>query len=634
MNLVKKLRTSLPARFDFLLVTIIGLAFSFAMSPSVVESFALTSGDDGPIFPAEVLKNKDFYSKTGISRANNELILMWATITKWFPALLYTYLGIDPSLFHILFVYTQITLIILGTFRLSQSLKFSREVGYVSIALLIIYESYFINMGAYGGQTWMPYTTWIAVGPLLFSWANFLENKKIKALILLSLGTLVHPGMGIVAAILIVTTQNILGINFIKTSRIRFTILVLALVSITSFLTTIPIRHEQFRPIPISWQKLDVGHWAAWNLSNGQDYFQQSKYTIIFTISIMIFATVYRDVLGKIYFFLITAITVTAISVTAQAFFYTFNLRQFSSINFARTTIFSSVLLTIIASKILLVILGGLNKQKISKTSTLFIFTLLFPGGLSLLISNVFMAVNLYKSKQPKKLMGVIYGLIFVVLFFYISNLFDTNKDTGRTFIKDFNLYVPSTLSLRATYAYFDTFANVFILALFILLLYLWKTKEGAKFLSISLIVGLVLLTIFGRFSLSNVRFKENSDWINTQLWAKNNSAATDVFIHTGKYNLYGAWTTLTKRIIIDADSNDGGALYLYSKSDRKYELIRDSIKPRSDSFFEGDEFEKYIMVLAENFGAYYLVSSRVDTKYSFPIVYSNVKYTIYEVAP
>jgi hypothetical protein len=325
---------------------------------------------------------------------------------------------------------------------------------------------------------------------------------------------------------------------------------------------------------------------------------------------------------------------VTAISVIAQAFFYTFNLRQFSSINFARTTIFSSVLLTIIASKILLVILEGLNKQKISKTSTLFIFTLLFPGGLSLLISNVFMAANLYKSKQSKKLMGVIYGLIFVVLFFYISNLFDTNKDTERTFIKDFNLYVPSTLSLRATYAYFDTFANVFILALFILLLYLWKTKGGAKFLSISLIVGLVLLTIFGRFSLSNVRFKENSDWINAQLWAKNNSAATDVFIHTGKYNLYGAWTTLTKRIIIDADSNDGGALYLYSKFDRKYELIRDSIKPRSDSFFEGDEFEKYVMVLAENFGAYYLVSSRSDTKYSFPIVYSNVKYTIYEVAP
>lgn len=631
MIFVKKLKWSLPAKLDFFLVSSAGILFSFAMSPSVVESFAITSGDDGPILPAEALKNEEVYSKIGVSRISNELVLMWTTLTKWFPALSYKFFNIDPALFHILFVYSQITLILLGCFRLSQSFKFSRKVGYVSVLLIIIYESYFINMGAYGGQTWMPYTTWIAVGPLLFSWANFIDNNKFKGLILLGLGTLIHPGMGLAAVILIIATQNILTTDNDKFDLLRLRILILGTVLTISFFTTLPIRLEQLKPAPVSWENLDIFHWAAWNLTNGQSYYQQSKYTLIFTISMMVIATVYRDALKRLYYFLIAVISATTISVMAQALFYTFNLRQFSSINFARTTIFCSIFLTIVASKILLMILEKGHNHKISKTSILIAFTLSFPSSAGLLINNIFLTLQAYRIEQSKKYFLIISGLTLTILPFYVSNLFDTDKDTGNIFIKDLNFYMPGTLSFRAVYSYLDRLTIVFMLIFFLIFLYI-RRRYFLEFVSIFLVSSLALITVYGRFTLSNIRFKENSDWINTQLWVKNNSISSDVFIHTGKYNLYGAWTTLTRRVIIDADSNRAGGLYLYSKLDEEYELIRESLKPDHISPTKTEEFEKYLNTLAEKFDAYYLVSSRSEVKYSFERLYSNPTYTIYKI--
>jgi hypothetical protein len=140
------------------------------------------------------------------------------------------------------------------------------------------------------------------------------------------------------------------------------------------------------------------------------------------------------------------------------------------------------------------------------------------------------------------------------------------------------------------------------------------------------------MITLSGRYQLSNIRFAENSNWINAQLWAKHNSNPNDLFMFTGSYNLYGAWTTLTKRVMIDADSNEAGGLYLFSKQDKEYELIRRSIRELPAPYYEIEKFEKYVVELADKFDADYLVSSHSDVDYGFPVLYSNEDYTIYRI--
>jgi hypothetical protein len=631
MNFIKTLLNKLPEKLDFLWVSVVGLWFSFAMSPSRIESLALTSGDDGPIFPAVAVKNIEFFSTTGISSISNQVVLMWTTSTKWIPALAYKFLGINPELFHTLFVYSQITLILVGTFRLSRSFGFSRAVSYSSVLLLIIYESYFINMGAYGGQTWMPYTTWIAIGPLLFSWANVVNNNKFKALTLLAIGTLIHPGMGLSAAILMIVTQNILFPSSDNLRRLKGITLFLGTVATISLFTTLPLRLQQFKPIPAWWQELEVFHWSAWNLTNGQIYFQQSKFAVIFTISIISMATLFKVNLKKIYSLSIAVVSTTILSVLVQAIVYSMNIREISSINLARATIFSSIFLTVIASKILSLLLNNVSDRKIGMISPFLVFSILFPSSASLLISNVVMSFYAYKLEQSKKYFRILTFGTLIISCLYISNLLDVNKDSGKIFMKELNFFMPNTISFRAIQSSFKEFTTILMLAVLLTLIYLGR-KNLLKFTSIVLILGLSTMTVLGRYQLSNIRFKNNSNWINTQLWAQNNSNPNDLFIFTGSYNLYGAWTTLTKRIIINADSNAAGGLYLFSKQDKDYELIRRSVRELPVPYYEIEKFEKYVVELADLFDADYLVSSHSDFDYGFPVLYSNAGYTIYRI--
>ena len=97
MKLGKTLLSKLPEKLDLFWVSVGGLCYSFALSPSRIESLALTSGDDGPIFPAVAFKNVDFFSTIGISSISNQVVLMWTTSTKWIPALAYKFLGINPE---------------------------------------------------------------------------------------------------------------------------------------------------------------------------------------------------------------------------------------------------------------------------------------------------------------------------------------------------------------------------------------------------------------------------------------------------------------------------------------------------------------------------------------------------------
>ena len=625
------LYNKLSPKYDLLIVSLIGLVFSFAMSPSRTESLALTSTDDGPILPAIALQDLSTYPDMRISSPENSVILMWTTVTKWFPSIIYKYLGVDPGIFHTLFVYGQVTLILVGTYRLSRSLANSRETSFLSVGLVIIYESYFINMGAYGGQTFMPYTTWISVGPLLFSWANFNEGNRKRAFAYLFLGALVHPAMGLVMGILLLSISIFSGERLFSKYSMIEGFKFLAPAGIIGFLGTLPIRIEQFKPIPENWQKLEVFHWAAWNLGMKQEYFIQSKYALLFTLSILVLAIYFKSVLNNWYRMILIVSATTLISLVFQAFFYSINLRELSSINFSRMTIFSSIFLTIVAASLLTSVLRDDNYVNRWIFSSSVIFTFLFPSSLSFSLLAILLLLYSYKSRKDNSVFYRIAPLTILIVLLFLSNLFDINKDSSRSYWDDVNYFIPATLSSRALY---ELVGWLFIPSLLLILgsvFHSVRSKKGRR-LSFAFVALLSLVTIFGRLDLSLDRYVQNRDWIDLQVWVKENSYSGETLLSTGKTNIHGGWTTLTRRYLINVDSTSAGNLYLFSKGDKHYELLRENLKPDSSDVLVTSTFEDYVSNLSSTFEARYLVSSSKNQTLSYPIVFTNSEYVIYKL--
>lgn len=173
-----KLKILIQKKYDLYLVFLIGLINSFALTPSITSSLGITSLEDGPIQPAIVYKDPSIFLND--FHASEFQRLMWTTSTKWLPAVLYKYLNIDPIFFHVFFTYAQTVLMLIGTFYLANSLFKSRQVSYISVAFAIAFSPYFNNFASYGDQFFMPYGTWISIGPLLLAWASAIDNKRKK----------------------------------------------------------------------------------------------------------------------------------------------------------------------------------------------------------------------------------------------------------------------------------------------------------------------------------------------------------------------------------------------------------------------------------------------------------------------
>ena len=137
---------------------------------------------------------------------------------------------------------------------------------------------------------------------------------------------------------------------------------------------------------------------------------------------------------------------------------------------------------------------------------------------------------------------------------------------------------------------------------------------------------------MLGRFQLSRVQARENSEWINTQLWIKENTKPNEFFIQSGAQNLYGSFSTLTRRLVISADSGSGGSLYLYSKKAKSYETIRFNLGSIPNFKTDTAKYEMYIRKLSQSFEAKYLIAGADVPELNFTILYHSPAYIIYKI--
>jgi hypothetical protein len=197
--------------------------------------------------------------------------------------------------------------------------------------------------------------------------------------------------------------------------------------------------------------------------------------------------------------------------------------------------------------------------------------------------------------------------------------------------------FIPNALHTVPNYLPLKMIENIsmysWILILVVILLYnLKKTTEYRKFVVIAVIILMTTLTLGGRYILSERRDATHRDWVDTQLWALNDSSKNSKFIVNSGFDVYESWTTLSRRPRLVADLS-AGFLYFYTKEDLLYDQKRSRLPiaphPSSSSV---EDLENFYSTFRKEFGGDYLVWKVNDTKLDFIIVYSNKSFIIYKL--
>ncbi len=628
-SLRSKLQFTIKEKYDLYVVTFIGIINSFALSPSITNSLGITSLEDGPIQPSIVYKDPTVF--TNDFHASEFQRLMWTTSTKWIPAILYKYLNIDPIFPHVFLIYAQTILMLVGTFYLATSLFKSRRISYISVAFIIMFSPYFNNFASYGDQFFMPYGTWISIGPLLLAWANAINNKRKKTIIWLLIGASIHPAMALCASIAILAFEYFLKIDY-KTIK---KILILFSPSIFFSLVAVLVRRSATaQTVPEEWYSSlkQVYHWYAWKLNPTTTYFETTSYTILLIFSTYLLtqsnifnfsAKIRNDTQKLVVFF--------ALLYLLQGVSFQLGIAELFSISFGRFSIFTSIFSIIVfAFCISFLVEKNTDSNKVFFNSIL-IFCLLIPSFLNFAILGLILLVDNVRRKNFDQRFNVI-SIIFIItsIIFGRANYID-GWWSGSIF-----KFIPNALHLVPNYLPLRMIEHVsmFSWLLIFLTVLLYNSKkmfQYRKFLIITTVIFFTVLTLGGRYILSERRDATHRDWVKTQIWALDNTPKRSKFIINSGFDLYESWTTLSRRPRLIADLN-AGFLYFYTKEDLEYDTKR-ALLPNAPNYKSNAlAIEQFYISYKKQFGANYLVWKKDFTPLTFKEVYRNSKYIIYEL--
>ena len=620
---------------DVLVVFMIGVINAYCLMPTPNLSMSITASEEGPIEPSLAFKNPEYF-KSDIFALDNKY-MMWANSIKWFPALCYKFLNINPEIFHIGLTYSQTAFLLTAAYSLAKTIFNDRVTGFYAVILIVISSPYFNNLGAYGDLFFMPYSTWISIAPLLMSATALIEKKNKKSLILFTIGTSVHPGMGtsfygiLMAIILLENGLNI----FLKIRKIIFYSLPVVFFGLVSMLIRI---YGSAKTVPTEWEisnRLSF-HRSAWVLSPELPTFMTTAYTL--TTVLILILIIYKnyffsDEIKKISFCFILA---SLFFVIIHAVSYSNNISSIYTINLTRITIFLSIFYTIIIARLL-------HHSVISIKEGLFIFNLLvfllliFQTFFALVIYSLVLAFQKQSSKENRVNKNVKDLLIFLIPIINIVLFFASISKSWWKFPEKYEIvsnlfHTPNGILIRGVVYYCNNLMLITFVSIFIVLIVIgYKNKFILEFFLVMILVIATLSTLGIRYVQSSTRLTEHKDWMNVQLWAKQYTKPSETFILPSGLDTYSAWTTLSNRARID-NFVEPYNLYLYSKdfSNRKAKVS--FLPPAPCPNCEASSIEKYYSEVANIFSANYFVSLNSWTKINWQIVYSNNQYSVYLV--
>lgn len=625
-----KLKILIQKKYDLYLVFLIGLINSFALSPSITSSLGITSLEDGPIQPAIVYKDPSIFLND--FHASEFQRLMWTTSTKWLPAVLYKYLNIDPIFFHVFFTYAQTVLMLIGTFYLANSLFKSRQVSYISVAFVIAFSPYFNNFASYGDQFFMPYGTWISIGPLLLAWASAIENKKKKAFLWLFVGASIHPAMALSASFAILAFTFFSKPSF---KSIRDTIILFTPALLFSFIALIVRKAATAPVVPQEWyfSLKQVFHWYAWKLNPTTTYFETTTYTILLMASIYVLTQSGTFSFSeKIKNNCQALVIIFIILYVLQAISFQLGISEIYSISFGRFSIFTSIFAIIIFAACISHIMKRNERSIKTHFNSVLVFCLLIPSFINFAVLGSILLFNDIREKiASKRFISAVFVFIVLSITFGKANYYDNWwKGTIYNFVPNALRTVPNYLPLKVV----ENLSMYSWLLIFLTIL-IYRSKKIVNFrnpIIVSIIISFTVLTLGGRYILSERRDLTHKVWVETQLWALNNSPKNSKFIVNSGNNVYESWSTLSRRPRLIADLS-AGFLYFYTKEDFIYDQKRARMPNAPDPKISNNkELEIFYLKFSEEFGGDYLVWRNENIKLQFRIVFENEIFTIYKL--
>ena len=631
LEAIHSISNRISKKLDFWIISTIGVVNAFCLTPSITNSMGITSLEDGPIQPSLVFENPSAF--TNDFRASEFQRLMWTTSTKWLPAVFYKYLSIDPVVFHVFLTYAQTTLLLIGTFYLAFALTQSRLVSYISVCFIIMFSPYFNNFASYGDQFFMPYATWISIGPLLIAWSLMLNRKKNQAFVWLVIGASIHPAMALCATVAIAAT-SIKAIRPIKSS-LFYIVQVFSPAVFFSLISAIFSFLAKAETIPEYWyeETRKVLHWYAWKLNPSDEVtFEPTAYSFVLMITAFLLS---NSSLINLTIKLRNKIRIVSLlfllMYVVQAITYQLNIRMIYSISFGRYSIFSAIFVSIVFA----IFISGQFHFKGEKqgrfVSALLMYCLLIPSFLNLALLAIIIFFVEFRSKHQSRIL--LFPNIGAAVFFIFLARASYNNEWFKGEIFNF---VPNGIQNVPNYLPLKMLENVsgFVWILIFLLFasYTYQTKNVLRLLiTSSIIVSFTFLTLAGRFILSERRDITHSDWIATQVWVKSNTPEESKFIVNSGFDVYESWTTLSRRPRLIADQG-AGFLYFYTKEDAQYDALRSKLPKSPASNSELQTLVEFYDDFAKQIGGDYLVWKNSDEKLNYPIKYSNEKFTIYGI--
>lgn len=626
---------------DILRVFILGIVNAFCLTPTTTNSLGITSLDDGPIQPSLAFKYPEYFQTD--ANAVRYVVLMWTSSTKWIPAVAFKYFSIDAIYFHIFFTYMQTILLLIGTFMLSRALVQSRLISYVSVFFVIIYSPYFNNFAWYGDQFFMPYPTWCSIGPLMIAWSYAIVAKNKLYIFWLIIGCSIHPAMGICGSILILT--SILHKSNFNTRNgfIKKNILGLLPPLFFSVISWAIGYFNVSNTPPPSWVKLtkEVAHWYAWQWKPNTDeaFFEQSTYSIILIFSALFLLNSILNQKPSALNIVVKRSTIIFVTFyLVQALSYTFNVRELYSLSLGRVSIFTSLLAAIVFAKFFIDVVQSTSNPYSKNLKIITIIAILVPSFFNLFALSLVLLFYEFKKHGSNYIRITYYCLYSVSILFFLLASFSKSwfRIPERPELLDSFYVVPNFFLIKVAKYFLNDkmwIAYIILATLFAFSLHYFYKSNKFTFINGILIGLLVLLsasTFYSRYTQSINRDYAHKEWVETQIWARDQTAFGSRFILDTKLDLYSSWTTLSQRPRITSSS--GGFIYTYTKDDEYFDHLAKTFGPRPSSMATNKEIEKYYMTVSNSLGGEYIVQNISDTQLSWKKVYINSKYIIYKV--
>jgi hypothetical protein len=495
-----------------------------------------------------------------------------------------------------------------------------------------MFSPYFNNFASYGDQFFMPYGTWISIGPLLLAWASAINHKRKKTFIWLLIGASIHPAMALCASFAVLAFKYFSKIDY---KTIREILMLFSPAIFFSFVAVLVRRSATAQIIPEEWYLglKQVFHWYAWKLNPSTTYFETTAYTILLILSTYVltqsnifnFSNKIKSSTKKLIVFFILLYFLQAVS-------FLLGIAELFSISFGRFSIFTSIYaIVIFAFCISSLAEKNTDSIKVFLTSIL-IFCLMIPSFLNLAILSSILLFNNVKKKRSDQRFNLLSTIFILLCIVFGRANYNDSWWTGSIF-----KFIPNALHTVPNYLALKMIENISMYSwlLILLTILIYNLKKIATYRTsfiIAVIILLTTLTLGGRFVLSERRDATHRDWVETQLWALNNSPKDAKFIVNSGFDVYEAWTTLSRRPRLVADLS-AGFLYFYTKEDLVYDQTRSRLPRVPNSYSStAQDLEFFYSNFKKEMGGDYLVWKNNATKINLSVVYSNGSFTIYKL--